>query len=93
MKRKFFALTAVLVGLGVGSLALAQGRHDEKPHNVANTESTAKDKAPAVASSGVGGRHDEKPHGTKKAKPKAKPATDQPAAANPSPAEAKATPK
>ena len=93
MKRRFITLTAVLVGLGVGSVALAQGRHDEKPHNVTNTENTAKDKAPAVASSGVGGRHDERPHGMKKAKPKAKPATDQPAVGNPAPADAKATAK
>jgi hypothetical protein len=93
MKRKLMAITVVLVSLGVGSVALAQGRHDEKPHNVANTENTAKDKAPAVASSGVGGRHDEKPHGMKKAKPKAKPANDQPTLASPAPAEAKATAK
>lgn len=93
MKSKFIALTAVLVGLGVGSVALAQGRHDEKPHNVVTPDATKQDKAPAVASSGVGGRHDEKPHGMKKAKPKAISATDQPAAGNPTPAEAKATAK
>ena len=37
MKSKFNSLIAVLVGIGVGTVAIAQGRHDEKPHGVMNT--------------------------------------------------------
>jgi hypothetical protein len=93
MKRKLIVLTVVLVGIGVGTVASAQGRHDEKPHGVTKTEAAAQDKAPASASSGVGGRHDERPHGMTKAKTKAKPKTDQPAADKSAPPDAKASAK
>jgi hypothetical protein len=44
MKRKLNSLIALLVGIGVGTVAFAQGRHDEKPHGIMNT-----DAAPAVS--------------------------------------------
>jgi hypothetical protein len=43
MKRKLISLMVVLVGIGVGAAALAQGRHDEKPHGMVKQEA-----APAV---------------------------------------------
>jgi hypothetical protein len=43
MKRKLISLMVVLVGIGVGAVALAQGRHDEKPHGMMKQEA-----APAV---------------------------------------------
>ena len=91
MKRTLIVLTVVLVGIGVGTVASAQGRHDEKPHGVTKTEAAAQDKAPASASSGVGGRHDERPHGMTKTK--AKPKTDQPAVDKSAAPDAKASAK
>jgi len=44
MKTKFNSLIAILVGVGVGTVASAQARHDEKPHGVTSTDS-----APAVS--------------------------------------------
>jgi hypothetical protein len=43
MKRKLISLVVILVGIGVGAVALAQGRHDEKPHGMVKQEA-----APAV---------------------------------------------
>ena len=43
MKSKLNSVIAILVGAGIGTVALAQGRHDEKPHGVMKTDS-----APAV---------------------------------------------
>jgi hypothetical protein len=42
MKSKLNSVIAILVGVGIGTVALAQ-RHDEKPHGVMKTDS-----APAV---------------------------------------------
>ena len=39
MKSKLTSVIAILVGVGICTLALAQGRHDEKPHGVLKTES------------------------------------------------------
>jgi hypothetical protein len=44
MKSKLNTFIAILVGVGVGTVALAQGRHDEKPHGVMKADS-----APAVS--------------------------------------------
>jgi hypothetical protein len=44
MKSKLNALVVILASIGVGTIAIAQGRHDEKPHGVVNADS-----APALS--------------------------------------------
>lgn len=70
MKTKIIAAFTMILGLALSATALAQGRHDEKPHgmpkNPPAAESGETAKGPAV-----GGRHDEKPHGMKKVAKKA----------------------
>lgn len=48
--------------------AVAQGRHDDRPHGYdkAKAEAIAAGKTDTVTTSGSGGRHDEKPHATAK---------------------------
>lgn len=62
MKRKLSMTLAILLGLGLGTTALAQLRHDDKPHGSAKPAATKAEGAPSP-----GNRHDEKPHGKPKA--------------------------
>ena len=60
---KTIALLAALAAFS--TTAIAQGRHDEKPHGMKKPAPTASEESRA---SGTGGRHDEGPttHGKKK---------------------------
>jgi len=61
MKHIIVAIIAILFGIGI---AVAQGRHDEKPHGSTKPSTSAtEDKYEPMP----GGRHDEKPHGPRKA--------------------------
>lgn len=95
MNRSATTTIALLAGTLLAGTALAQGRHDDKPHGYDQKKAAAAATKPAQADGPVtGGRHDEKPHGTKKAKaaPKAtapaapKPAADTVPSAAPTPA-------
>jgi hypothetical protein len=92
MKRNVAAAVAMLVSLGLAGVAVAQARHDEKPHGYdkAKADAAATDTTNAGTPSGAGGRHDEKPHGVKKAKTAAK---DAPKSADPKPVAPPATPE
>lgn len=63
-----FLMTAALA-----TTALAQGRHDEKPHGQQKPAQTAKE-GEAKGQPMAGGRHDERPHGTPKSGVKKEPA-------------------
>jgi hypothetical protein len=66
MKRTLISTLVLACAVALSTSALAQGRHDEKPHGSAKASTEASN-----SPSGMGGRHDEKPHGTKKkAEPK-----------------------
>jgi hypothetical protein len=82
MNRNLTTVVALFAGLGLAGSALAQGRHDEKPHNPALNQTTTEDTAKVEAPSATGGRHDERPHGMtkKKAAPKKTDAKPAPAA-------------
>jgi len=69
MKRIIVAVIASALGAAVALTAVAQGRHDEKPHGLSKP---ATEQSEASGPS-TGGRHDERPHGMKKkAAPKKK---------------------
>jgi len=83
MKRKLVAAISLLAALALAVTAVAQGRHDEKPHNPALNKATGTDTVNVETPSSTGGRHDEKPHGAtkKKAAPKKADTNPAPAAA------------
>jgi hypothetical protein len=69
MNRNIISTLAVIVGLGLAGTAIAQGRHDEKPHGYDKAKAeaaaaTTQSETPAA----TGGRHDERPHNVKKTK-------------------------
>jgi hypothetical protein len=72
---------ALVLSVGLAGAAVAQGRHDERPHgyNKAKAEAAAAAKVDQPAA--TGGRHDERPHGAAKpaATPKAKGSAKAPA--------------
>ena len=59
-------IAGAFLGVVLGNVANAQGRHDEKPHAVMNP---MPDLEKATRQAGTGGRHDEGPtsHGKKRA--------------------------
>ncbi len=63
MKRTPIAMIVFVASTALGTIAWAQGRHDDKPHGMPKNMPMAAESqgAPAPA-----GRHDEKPHGQKK---------------------------
>jgi hypothetical protein len=81
MNRQLITAIAFIAGFGLAGTALAQGRHDERPHGYNAQLATAQQSAVA-APSATGGRHDERPHNmTKKVAPtqvEAKPETVAP---------------
>lgn len=89
MKRTSHIFVALFAGFALAGSAIAQGRHDERPHGYdkAKAQAIAAGTTEAVKTTGSGGRHDEKPHGTTKKVAPAK------SAATPSAATAAATPE
>lgn len=63
MKSKTLAAFTMILGLALSATAIAQGRHDEKPHGMGKPAAESPDKERVASASG---RHDEKPHGMKK---------------------------
>lgn len=89
MKRTSHVLVALFAGFALAGTAIAQGRHDERPHGYdkAKAQAMAAGTSETVTTAGSGGRHDEKPHGmTRKVAPTK-------SAAQPSAAAAAATPE
>ena len=67
MKRSVIPLFLAALGLAFSGAALAQGRHDEKPHGSAKPSTSVTSAAPAT-----GGRHDEGPNAHRPRKSAAK---------------------
>ena len=65
MKRILLHAAIAAIGLALGSAALAQGRHDDKPHGVPGKPAAAPDSS---VTDRTPGRHDERPHGKAKKK-------------------------
>ena len=63
MKRVSIATIIFVFGTALASAALAQGRHDEKPHGSTKPSASATE---GQYEPMPGGRHDEKPHGPRK---------------------------
>ena len=66
-------IATAFLGLTLGNVANAQGRHDEKPHAVMKP---MPDSEKATRQSGTGGRHDEGPTSHGKKRPAKKKASD-----------------
>jgi len=72
MKRTSHIFVALFAGFALAGTAIAQGRHDERPHGYdkAKAQAMAAGTPETVKTMGSGGRHDKKPHGvTKKVAP------------------------
>lgn len=65
MKQVTINTISILAAVLISSAAIAQGRHDEKPHGMMKPSPTAAEQS---RGSGTGGRHDEgaTTHGKKK---------------------------
>lgn len=66
MKHTVMASVLFVVTAAIGTAGYAQGRHDDRPHEMRRSSAEVQRGAPAPA-----GRHDEKPHGGKKMKAQA----------------------
>ena len=66
MNRQLITAIAFIAGFGLAGTAIAQGRHDERPHGY-DTQLANAQKTVVTAPSATGGRHDERPHGMTKA--------------------------
>lgn len=64
-----FTAVATAISLAMAASAMAQGRHDEKPHGMAKQQAS-QDKE-RRSQPVTGGRHDERPHGMTKPEKKA----------------------
>lgn len=73
MKSNVAKILIPLLTATLATTALAQGRHDEKPHGQQKSAKTIKEGG-ANTPTMSGGRHDEKPHGTQKPAAKKEPA-------------------
>ena len=62
MKRAAISMLVFVFGTAMASAALAQGRHDEKPHGSTKPSAVTDIQYEPMP----GGRHDEKPHGARK---------------------------
>jgi hypothetical protein len=69
MKSTLASAVALIVTLGLAGTAVAQARHDEKPHGYDKAKAQAAASAPGEMPSSAGARHDEKPHNPATAKP------------------------
>ena len=69
MKQVSINTISILAAALISSAAIAQGRHDEKPHGMMKSPPAATEQS---GGSGTGGRHDEggTSHGKKKPAPK-----------------------
>lgn len=66
MKIHIVAAAALAFAIGFAGPALAQGRHDDKPHGYDKAKAEASAKGMIETPAATGGRHDEKPHGSAK---------------------------
>lgn len=63
MRRFITTLFTLIASLGLATGAVAQGRHDDRPHGYKAKSAAAQATPGMKCSRPVGGRHDEKPHG------------------------------
>lgn len=64
MKRAIITTVVLAFGTALATAALAQGRHDEKPHGSIRPTAASPE---SVRVPVWGGRHDERPHGPRQA--------------------------
>ena len=63
MRRNKIQTLLFVLTVALTTTAIAQGRHDEKPHGQQKPAQATKESGPGTP---AGGRHDERPHGMQK---------------------------